>query len=66
MAIDLSRFTSDEIRAELERRVKRRPQKQKDPAELLVVSERELEREMAARGGRKEGTEARRHEGTKG
>lgn len=53
MAVDLSRFTSDEIRAELSRREKRRPQKRMDPPALLTVAGRALEKELAERGGRK-------------
>lgn len=51
---DLSRFTSAEIRAELERREKRRPQKQRDPPQLLTVAGAELETELEVRGGMKE------------
>lgn len=52
---DLSRFTSAEIRAELERREKRRPQGHRDSAALLVTSGRELETELAVRKGRETG-----------
>lgn len=48
---DLSRFTSEEIRAELARREKRRAQGRRESAELLVVSEERLEEELGDRSG---------------
>jgi hypothetical protein len=50
---NLSKFTAAEIRAELERREKRRPQGTKDSAALLVTPDRELETELVVRDGRR-------------
>ena len=54
---DLSRFTSEEIRAELARRAltgrARRPQTRKESPQLLVTAGERLEEELAVRAGRK-------------
>lgn len=50
---NLSRFTSEEIRAELARREKRRPQTRKESPQLLVTAGERLEEELAVRSGRK-------------